>query len=290
MHDARHRRHVTSARRPKVRSGNIPERWPRQALSCPDRQTLLVNRAKRALLVIIILGATVAPSALGQTASGAANPLQPAQALQRCVDRWNQMKMSFFIRTIGLVQSRPACSITLAHTFTPLKQFGCKPAHLLPGTPKLCLDSQFVFRCMINIHGAYECPQHADGPMRIRAWNARVTNGTLVLDHPPSVKPITPLPLWARAYPYKDGFIFPWSTADRLRPGLTLQGNAEGICEQSSESTSAPQALRCFTPSEIYDPCFPKSIPWRRGVLAACPTTTGSTVFVRFQIQGAVHA
>jgi hypothetical protein len=217
--------------------------------------------------------------------------LRGAQAQQRCVDRWNQMKMSW-TRTIAIVAPHPRCTITLAYTYRPDRSSCRPPARLLPRTPKLCLDRNLSFECVINRYGAYQCPTHASAAS-LRGWNAAVTQGgrRLVLDRPPPTNPKTPLPPWARRYPHMDGFILPWTSTGRLREGLTLRGQYKGKCAPISETTTANGALRCVDPrsNNRFDPCFPSKASWEHaGVVAACAEAPGSTTFQRLTISGSL--
>jgi hypothetical protein len=238
-------------------------------------------------VVVLAVVSVVVPTASTQAAPGLRGP----EAQQRCVDRWNQMKMHWS-RTIAVVASYPRCSITLAYTYRPYRSPLCRPpARLLPGTPKLCLDRGSSFECVINRYGAYQCPTHASAAL-LRGWNAAVTQGRrLVLDRPPQTSPKTPLPPWARRYPYMDGFILPWTRTGQLRAGLTLRGHYKGKCAPISETTTANGALRCVDPrSNIrLDPCFPSKASWEHGgLVAACAEAPGSTTFQRLTISGSL--
>jgi hypothetical protein len=93
--------------------------------------------------------------------------------------------------------------------------------------------------------------------------------------------PAPPLP-WQR-YPRVDGYIHPWTSSGRLRPGLRFKGNQRGRCFLAEES--ARSAVSCLYPDGgRNDACFPQRRPWQRGDLAACSFGPGSTTFTRWVI------
>ncbi len=245
-----------------------------------------------AALTIASIYVNAVATASAHRSSGWANvPVEQsgaAGASQWCVDRWNQMRMSW-PRTIAIVSPKPRCKVTLAYSFRPYGSTCHPPTHVLPGRPKLCLTRTSGFECRINQFGAYGCPSHAS-PGHFQDWNAKLTGrGRLLLDHPPQASSPTPLPGWASIYPYKDGFILPWASAGRLRSGLTLRGHHAGKCAAISETTTARGALKCADPSvnALYDPCFPERAEWKQGgVVAACAVAPGSTIFTRLGIRG----
>jgi hypothetical protein len=241
------------------------------------------------LLLACVVVLAVVSIAVPTASTQAVPKLSGTEAQQRCVDRWSQMEMHWS-RTIAIVTSHPRCAITLAYTYRPYGSSSCRPpARLLPGTPKLCLDRDSSFKCVINRYGAYECPTHASAAS-LRGWNAAVTQGRrLVLARPPQTSPKTPLPPWARRYPYVDGFILPWTRTGQLRAGLTLVARYKGKCAPISETTTANGALRCGDPRTNirFDPCFPQKASWEHGgVVAACAEAPGSTTFRRLTISG----
>lgn len=218
-------------------------------------------------------------------AVGSASP----QTQQGCVDRWNQMRMSQE-NTIASIVANRRCSVTLAYTFTAASGGPkmCAPGQRVSGTARQCLDRQHAFVCVLNQYGAYACPSHANQSGGVD-WNASLDrHGVLSLDHPPKTKPTTALPGWAATYPYKDGFILPWTSTGSLRAGLSLtEHRSSGLCSQASETTTAPGALRCYAARELYDPCFSPEPSWADGrAIAACAQAPGSTKFSRFVIRG----
>jgi hypothetical protein len=223
-------------------------------------------------------------------------PRPTTQALQGCVERWNQMRMSQ-TNTIAKVAANTGCAITLAYAYRAPKtgRSKCTPGQPLSKTKSRCIDSHQTFVCTLNRYGAYSCPSHAT-PSAAIAWNAKIdARGLLRLSHPPTSRPTVPLPSWAAKYPYKDGFILPWIERRgrrTLRAGLKLAARpSEGVCSESSETTTAPGALRCYANHDLFDPCFAAKASWPKGgVIAACAQAPGSTTFSRFLIRGRLAA
>jgi hypothetical protein len=98
--------------------------------------------------------------------------------------------------------------------------------------------------------------------------------------------PARPL-AWQR-YPHVDGFIHPWTSAGKLRRGLSLDKaggprHYHGTCFRGTEFTHDTSALRCVSDVQ-FDPCFPPTAGWNRsGAIVAC-AGAGSTRFWRFAI------
>jgi hypothetical protein len=236
-------------------------------------------------LLALAMVANAAGSA-GSSTRGSAR-LQSTQR-QWCANRWNQMRMTW-PRTIALVSSKPVCAVALAYTYQAHGSDCRSPAYVLQESPKICLDPTASFQCRINQYGAYGCTTHAL-PSPRRRWNARVTKSReLVLNSPPQTNPRTPVPPWATRYPYRDGFILPWTKRAQLRSGLSLHGHHAGTCSATSERTRQIGALRCSDSSvhALYDPCFPQRSRWQHGgVVAACAVAPGGVAFRRFVIRG----
>jgi hypothetical protein len=105
--------------------------------------------------------------------------------------------------------------------------------------------------------------------------------GVLTLDSPPKgTHQAPPLP-WQR-YPHVDGYIHPWTSAGKLRPGLRFKGAQRGRCFLGAET--ARSALSCLAGNSRYDACFPRRRPWQRGEQAACSWGPGSRTFTRWLI------
>jgi hypothetical protein len=141
---------------------------------------------------------------------------------------------------------------------------------------------------VINRFGAYVCPTNADtAHLALKNENASIDGRGLLTFHTPlKGTGATPALAWQRRYPHIDGWIYPWTRAGRLRPGLTfLAGEERGSCEVGSEQTVAKPAISCHTGGFITDPCFPQKANWKRsGLIAACPNAPGDTTFSRFVI------
>jgi hypothetical protein len=51
--------------------------------------------------------------------------------------------------------------------------------------------------------------------------------------------------------------VYPWTSAGKLKPGLSYDAGVKGTCWTSSIAVSSSEAYRCMTTdSLIYDPCF----------------------------------
>lgn len=215
---------------------------------------------------------------LGAAAGHAATPSR--QALRTCADRWNQANMVGWgpalvdiavrrlvpaeVHNVGDYGRAPRCVVSIAAT----------------------LHEQ-TFVCVINAAGAYECSRYSDGAPPLRRANGSLdAHGALRLRVPLSgTHPTAPL-RWQR-YPHVDGLIHPWTSAGRLRRGLTLTRargpRYRGHCIQGSEYTRDPAALKCVSDVQFIA-CYPPTRNWkRRGTIVAC-ASEGSTSFSRFVI------
>jgi hypothetical protein len=179
--------------------------------------------------------------------------------------------------TVARVAARPSCSVVLAYTYSRY-EVTCAPDKPFPGRPRLCLDRGASFTCTLNRFEAYFCPSHADR-VAVGDANAAVDRtGRLRLVQPLVGTHATPLRDWQRRYTYSDGYIYPWTSAGRLRDGLTLVGHFHGRCDRWSGVS-----IRCVAGSLLIYPCYPQRATWRRGIfLAACPSAPGATRFYRF--------
>jgi hypothetical protein len=105
----------------------------------------------------------------------------------------------------------------------------------------------------------------------------------LELDSPlKGTRPTPPL-AWQR-YPHIDGFVEPWTSSGKLRPGLRFEGEGRGRCFIVDETVRCGISCLRRTLSR-YDSCFPQRQSWRAGDLAACGGL-GDTRFVRWTITG----
>ena len=196
-----------------------------------------------------------------------------AQALRTCVDRWNQGNMvGWGPGPVNVAFRRPNAK---EHS-----------SIVLPSS-RQCIVGIAVgdgtWTCVQSGTSAYWCPplHEATGP-RLKE-NARLDKrGVLELDSPlKGTHPAPPL-AWQR-YPRVDGYIHPWTSGGKLRPGLRFKGKQRGRCFLAEES--ARSAVSCLLPSlGRADACFPQRRPWRRGELAACSFGPGSTTFTRWVI------
>ncbi len=160
----------------------------------------------------------------------------------------------------------------------------------MPGHRMSCVDERRTWICVINAVGGYDCLiRHEPLYTPLRNKNATTDErGVLKLDVPLSGTHPTPPLAWQRRYPHIDGFIHPWTSAGKLRQGLTLDqaGGARhyrGTCWRGSEITLEKSTLRCFSDVQ-FDPCFAPVRDWNRpGVVVACGPP-GWTSFGRFVI------
>src|SRR5207244_1308663 len=95
----------------------------------------------------------------------------------------------------------------------------------LPDAPHI---KSLYFPCALNQFQAYVCAEHAHGlptsPPRT-GQNGRYfsASGRIRLDRPPAHPVAVPRPAWVKRYPVTEGFIEPFDSHGRLRPGLTLK-------------------------------------------------------------------
>jgi hypothetical protein len=150
-------------------------------------------------------------------------------------------------------------------------------------------DNRWI--CYIQASGGYDCPLiTSDGMPPLRDPNARTDrHGILTLDHPLAGTHATPPLAWQVRYAHVDGFIFPWTRAGSLRPGLSFDQDGgsqhyRGTCFQGSQHTThAKGALKCVSDVQ-FDPCFAPPGNWNhRGAIIAC-ASAGFTSFGRFLI------
>ena len=140
-----------------------------------------------------------------------------------------------------------------------------------------------TWTCPLTNSGAYWCPPlHEPTGPPLTEKNATIDRrGLLELDSPLGGTHPTPPLAWQR-YPHVDGFIDPWTSRGRLRPGLRFNGEGRGSCFVVSETVRS--GISCVSRTFArYDACFPQRRHWRTGDLAACGTP-GDTAFVRWKI------
>jgi hypothetical protein len=239
------------------------------------------------------------------TRASSTNPAaSPAQALRTCVDRWNQDNMlgwgptlvSVSVRRlgareqdhVGVYDRLRRCTVSLAVSWARDPRAGCSGYAVMPGRPKSCVSTETTFVCVINTFGGYECSRYADGAPPLRNKNATTDErGVLKLDVRLEGTHATPPLAWQQSYPQIDGWIRPWTRADKLRRGLDFAGSGHGPCGIGSKERGAGSALRCRSPMlAVVEPCFPQRRDWGRGDIAACANQPGETTFVRWTISG----
>lgn len=229
-----------------------------------------------------------------------------AQALQTCVDRWNQANMvgwgpalvsvavrrmdSARLAEVGLQNpGLPRCVVSLATEFRRDPSVGCAGATAAPGMPAFCVDRSATANCVINRLGAYGCPTNVDTLRTpLRSQNATTDkHGVLKLDVPPAGTKATPPVGWQRT-PHIDGWIEPWTRSGTLRRGLRFATNYNGggSCGFTSEQVHSRAATRCLWRGKYQvDPCFPQRADWHHpGAVLACPSAPGSTSMGRFVV------
>jgi hypothetical protein len=223
---------------------------------------------------------TSGTSAVPSTTSG-------AQALRVCADRWNQGNMLGWGPTLAHVSAKPQCTVFLAVHYARDPHAGCSGNDTMPGYRNVCVARKTTFRCAINRFGGFECPTNADTartPLTNQNAVADV-HGTLKLSISLSGTHATAPLDWQRRYPHVDGWILPWTSDGKLRPGLELKGSTRAVCSRGSQAAATSPAIRCRVGAGITDPCFAKKAVLAHGVIAACPNAAGSTAFARFVIR-----
>jgi hypothetical protein len=195
-----------------------------------------------------------------------------SQTLRTCVDRWNQGNMlGWGPGPVNVAFRRPNAK---EHSTIQLS------------SRRQCIVAVAVgdgtWTCVMSSTGAYWCPplHEATGP-RLPENATLDRRGVLELDSPlTGTHPAPPL-VWQR-YPRVDGYIHPWTSSGKLRPGLRFKGERRGHCFLVDET--ARSAVSCLAGNSRYDACFPRRRPWQRGDLAACSWGPGSTTFTRWVI------
>jgi hypothetical protein len=206
-------------------------------------------------------------------ASAFGHPSARSQTLRTCVDRWNQGNMvGWGPGRVNVAFRRPNAKERSSIQLSSRRQ--CIVAIAVGGGS---------WTCVLSRTGAYWCPPlHEPTGPRLPA-NARLDRrGMLELDSPlKGTHPAPPI-AWQR-YPHVDGYIRPWTSSRKLRPGLRFKGEQRGRCFLAAE-TAARSAVSCLAGASRYEACFPQRRPWQRGDLAACSFGPGSTTFTRWVI------
>ena len=237
-------------------------------------------------------------SSRGLPVSVSAQPSR-AQALRTCADRWNQGNMVSWGPTFACVSfrrptryerqylgvpDRPHCVVVLAVSYRRnLAGTRCYGDHPVPGHPQFCFRLTQTYSCVMEQSGAYVCPTNAEGSPPLRKQNATVGGrGALTLRISLEGTHATPPLAWQRRYPRIDGFVEPWTSSGKLRPGLRFEGEGQGRCFLVAETIRS--AISCLTRTDTrYNACFPQRRDWRAGDLAACGAP-GATTFLRWRI------
>jgi hypothetical protein len=211
--------------------------------------------------------------ALLPLASACGHHSSRSQTLRTCVDRWNQGNMiGWGPAPVNVAFRRPNAK---EHSSIELS------------SRRLCIVAIAVgdgtWTCVLSSTGAYWCPPlHEPTGPRLTENATLDRRGVLELDAPlKGTHPAPPL-AWQR-YPRVDGYIHPWTSSGKLRPGLRFKGEQRGRCFLAEET--ARSAVSClYRTGGRSDACFPQRRPWRRGDLAACSFGPGSTTFTRWVI------
>jgi hypothetical protein len=209
----------------------------------------------------------------GGLLSCSAHGVKVTQTLRSCVDRWNQGNMVGW----GPGPANVAFRRPNAKEHSTIN---------LPSS-RVCIVGIAVgdgtWTCVQSSTGAYWCPplHEATGP-RLPENATLDSHGVLTVDSPlKGTHPAPPL-AWQH-YPRVDGYIHPWTSTGKLRPGLRFKGEGRGRCFLAEES--ARSAVSClYQNSGRSEACFPRRRPWRRGDLAACSYGPGSRTFTRWVI------
>jgi hypothetical protein len=194
------------------------------------------------------------------------------QALRTCVDRWNQGNMIGWGPGPANVAFRRPNAKEHSTMLLPERR------QCIVATPA----GDGTWTCVITSSGAYWCPPlHEPTGPRLPENATLDRRGVLALDSPPKgTHPAAPL-AWAR-YPRVDGYVQPWTSDGKLRPGLHVEGGHRGRCFRVDET--ARSAVSCLSGNSRYDSCFPRRRPWRPGDVAVCSFGPGSTRFTRWVI------
>src|SRR5437763_3227620 len=222
------------------------------------------------LLVFLVEGTRRATAARSTSPAASA-----AQALRTCVDRWNQGNMiGWGPGSVNVAFRRPNAR---------------ERSSIALSSRRVCIVAIAVgdgtWTCVLSSTGAYWCPPlHEPTGPRLPENATLDRRGVLELDSPlKGTHPAPPL-AWQR-YRRVDGYIHPWTSSGKLRPGLRFQGERRGRCFLAAET--ARSAVSCLFGVSRYDACFPQRRPWQRGNLAACSFGPGSRTFTRWVISQA---
>ena len=202
-----------------------------------------------------------------------------AQALRTCADRWNQSAMvTWGPASVNVAFRRPAAKERSTMGLPAQRQ--CIVA---------VAAGDGTWTCILARSTAYwRPPRHETSGPPLKALNgANATidvRGVLELKQPLNGTHPAPPRAWQR-YPHVEGYIAPWTSSGKLRPGLRFYGEGRGPCVLLDETTVS--GVSCITAMGWrYEACFPERPDWRRGDLAACALGPGDTRFMRWTITG----
>ena len=264
-----------------------------------------MGRSTASTVVVAICILVIGSGATAPRLWSSARAVSSAQALRTCVDRWNQDNMLGWGPTLANVSVRRLtqsekehvavydhlrrCTVSLAVSAPRDPKTGCFGYAPMPGHPKFCVSTRETYVCVINPAGGYWCSRYADGAPPLMNKNATTDGrGALTLDVPLTGTHPTPSLAWQRRYPHVDSFIHPWTSAGKLRQGLSFDraGGASlsrQLLPRLGVRAARQVAFRCVSDVQ-FDPCYPRTADWdRRGTVVAC-ADAGSTSFGRFVI------
>ena len=219
-------------------------------------------------LALVALSAAAATGLQGHTI---ATTPGHRQAVRSCVDRWNQSNMvGWGPAAVNVAFRRPVAKERRSIELSRRRQ---------------CIVAVAVgngsWTCVLAGSGAYWCPplHEPTGPAMKR--NATLDKfGVLALDRPLQGTHATPPLRWHR-YPVVDGYIQPWTSVGRLRPGLRFVRDGRGRCFLADDTVYS--AVSCLRPDlGRDDACFPRRRVGHRGGIAACSDGPGSTTYTRW--------
>jgi len=216
----------------------------------------------------------------GGLLSCGAHGTKVTQAVRTCADRWNQSEMM----TWGPAPANVAFRRPLAKERESIYKLSSRRRCIIA-----IAAGGGTWTCLLAGTGAYACVvrHEASGPplKALGGANARIDKvGVLRLANPGGTHPARPLS-WQR-YPHLEGFIEPWTSRGRLRPGLRFDGVARGPCTIAEEAVIT--GIRCQNLRKRLgsDACFPRRPAWRVGDLAACGLEAGGRRFLKWRITG----
>jgi hypothetical protein len=195
--------------------------------------------------------------------------------LQRCADIWNRARMQYptGVANVSMVEDR--CRVTVAYR------------------PRNAGVLYAGFDCSQPVPFSFQCPSHAGRLQQMnpqhRVWNAQVEKGgNLTLFDPPK-GPRLPLPK-PPPYPILNGYILPFGSDGKARPGLKFSETVDGNCDGagSGDVLGDPDSVLCgwrhgsFTYMDRH--CFKPPGEVGPGDIVLCSEGAGSTSFIRVRL------